>query len=115
MMASYFSDASSSNSARGSASGRWLDVIVEFAHSPADEDEQLPRSERYRRMHADAQRHRQQLEAWIEGEGLADEIKDIGETTAFDLLFVKVTPQAASALRRAPDVIAVTPAGEFSH
>jgi hypothetical protein len=97
--------------ASASASVHWLDVVVEFARSPAADEKQLTRGERYRARRAAAQRHRQELEAWLEREGLVAEVSAIGEATAFDLLFAKVTPEAAAALQHAPDVVAVTPAG----
>lgn len=92
-----------------SGSGQWLNVMVEFAHSPASDEQNLTRGELYRRRRADAQRHRQELEAWLQREGMAGEVKEFGEVTAFDLLFAIVTPQAAAALHHAPDVVAVTP------
>ena len=73
------------------------------------DDGQLTRGERYQRRQAAAQRHRDELEAWLHSAGLAGEVKDIGEATAFDLLFVRVTPHAAAALHDAPGVVAVTP------
>ena len=100
--------------AGAAASVPWLDVVVEFARPPAADEDQLTRGELYRQRRADTRRHRQELEAWLEREGLAGEVSDIGEATAFDLLFAKVTPAAAAALQHAPGVIAVTPA-ELPH
>jgi hypothetical protein len=97
------------------ASVLWVEVMVEFAPSPGLAEEQLSRGERYRQRCAEAQRHRQELEAWLDREGLRSEVKDIGEATAFDLLFARATPQAAAAMQHAPEVVAVTPAGDLSH
>ena len=94
-------------------SAPWLDVVVEFARSPAADEDQLSRGERYQRRCAAAQRHRQELEAWLDREGLQGEVSDIGEATAFDLLFARVTPEAAAALQHAPGVVAVTPAADL--
>jgi len=84
-----------------------MNVMVQF-DCPND-DGQLTRGERYQRRQAAAQRHRDELEAWLHSAGLAGEVKDIGEATAFDLLFVRVTPHAAAALHDAPGVVSVTP------
>lgn len=94
----------------GQVSGPWLNVMVEFARTPAADDQQLSRGQLYRRRRATAQRRRQELEAWLQSEGLAGEVQEFGEVTAFDLLFARVTPHAAAALHHAPDVIAVMPA-----
>jgi hypothetical protein len=93
----------------------WVEVLVQFAPSPAVDEDQLTRGERLRLMQADAQRHRRALEEWLDHEGLAGEVSAIGEATAFDLLFAKVTPQAAAALEHAPDVVAVMPTSDRSH
>ena len=98
-----------------SVSTRWVEVLVQFARSPALDEDQLTRSERLRLVQDDAQRHRRELEEWLDHEGLAGEVNAIGEATAFDLLFAKVTPQAAAALEHAPDVVAVMPTNERSH
>lgn len=86
---------------------QWINVMVEF-DCPADDGE-LTRGERYQRRRDAAQRHRAELEAWVHSAGLAPEVKDIGEATAFDLLFARVTPHAAAALHEAPGVVSVTP------
>jgi hypothetical protein len=91
-----------------------MNVMVEFTRTNSYDQERLSRGEKYRRMRANAQRHRQELEAWLASEGLEGEVKDVGDALAFDLLFATVTPQAAAALHRAPGVVAVRPAGELT-
>ncbi len=115
MTASSLYAASSSPGARRQAaavpaSGQWLNVMVEFARTPAADDQNLTRGELVRRRRADAQQHRQELEAWLQREGLAGGVKLFGEATVFDLLFATVTPQVADALHHAPHVVAVVPA-----
>jgi hypothetical protein len=94
-----------------------MNVMVEFSASSSHDNgydyDAHSRGERYRQLRANAQQHRQELEAWIAREGLQGEVKDLGEATAFDLLFATVTPQAAAALNHAPGVVAVTPAGDM--
>lgn len=99
---------------RGSPSAQWMNVMVQFTHTNSHDQDALTRAEKIRRLRADAQRHRQELEEWIAREGLEGEIKNLGEAMAFDLLFATVTPAAAAALNRAPGVAGVTPAPEVS-
>ena len=85
---------------------QWMNVVVEFAHRQQP-DGRTDRGERYRLLCANAQQHHEELAAWIASEGLEGEVKDLGDTLAFDLLFVTATPQATAALNRAPGVVAV--------
>jgi len=95
-----------------------MNVMVEFSHSAVNsnsyDQDKLSRGERYCRLRDNAQRHREELEAWIASEGLQGEVKDVGDALAFDLLFVTATPQAAAALNRAPGVVAVRPANDLT-
>lgn len=119
------SAAPSASSAGGAGhSTQWMNVMVEFSRtSNYDQDrpdqsrpnqEKISRSERYRRLRDNAQRHRDELQAWIASEGLEDEVKDMGDALAFDLLFVTATPDGAAALNHAPGVIAVRPATDLA-
>ena len=103
---------------------QWMNVMVEFSRTNSQEQDRLDqdrpgqgkmsRSERYRRLRDNAQRHRDELTAWIASEGLEGEVKDMGDALAFDLLFVTATPQGAAALNRAPGVVAVRPAADLT-
>jgi hypothetical protein len=105
-------------------STQWMNVMVEFSRTNSyDQDrpdqnrsnqDKMSRSERYRRLRDNAQRHRDELTAWIASEGLEGEVKDMGDALAFDLLFVTATPQGAAALNRAPGVVAVRPAADLT-
>ena len=119
------SAAPSASSAGGAGhSTQWMNVMVEFSRTnnyDQDRPEQnrpnqkkISRSERYRRLRDNAQRHRDELRAWIASEGLEGEVKDMGDALAFDLLFVTATPDGAAALNRAPGVIAVRPATDLA-
>jgi glutamate-1-semialdehyde aminotransferase len=94
-------------------SASWMNVMVQFTHTNAYDQDALTRAEKYRNLRANAERHRQELEEWIAREGLQGEVKNLGEAMAFDLLFATVTPTAAAALNHAPGVVAVTPAPEL--
>lgn len=103
---------SDSGSSGDPHASQWLNIMVEFTHTNSSDRDKLSRGERYRCLRADAQRHREELQAWIASEGLEGEIKDMGDALAFDLLFITATAQAAAALNRAPGVVAVRPAGD---
>lgn len=115
---------SASSASGGSHSTQWMNVMVEFSHANNhDQDkpdqnrsnpERMNRGERYRRLCDNAQRHRDELMAWIASEGLEGEVKAMGDALAFDLLFVTATPQGAAALNRAPGVVAVRPATDLN-
>ncbi len=115
---------SASNAGGTGHSTQWLNVMVEFSRTNTyDQDrpdqyrptqEKMSRSERYHRLRDNAQRHRAELEAWIASEGLEEEVRDMGDALAFDLLFVTATPQGAAALNRAPGVVAVRAATDLT-
>jgi hypothetical protein len=115
---------SASSAGGASHSTQWMNVMVEFSRTSSyDQDrldqnrpnqEKASRGERYRRLRENAQRHRDELEAWIASEGLEGEVRDMGDALAFDLLFVTATPQGAAALNRAPGVVAVRPAADLN-
>ena len=85
----------------------WIKVMVEIERPSQAELEHLSRSARYRRLKANAQQHRNELEEWVHDKGLDGEVQTIGEATAFNLLFAVITPKAAEALAEAPGVVAV--------
>lgn len=85
----------------------WINVLVELEQPPSTELTKVHRGERYRRMRDNAGQQRRQLEEWIAYEGLSDAVKSMGEATAFNLLFVQCTPDAAAALAHAPGVVKV--------
>jgi hypothetical protein len=85
----------------------WVKVMVEIEQPPPVKLTQVHRGERYRRLRENANQQRRQLEQWIEFTGLRNAVKSMGEATAFNLLFVECTPEAAAALAKAPGVVAV--------
>jgi hypothetical protein len=92
------------------SAAQWMNVMVEFTNSNSVGSEKLSRGERYRQLKDNAERHREELQAWIANVGLENDVKDVGDALAFDLLFATVTPEAAAALKEAPGVVAVRPA-----
>lgn len=82
-----------------------INVMLEVERPPTDELEGYPRDERYRRLRANTEAHRRQLQGWIDKQQLTDEVALMSAATGFNLLFVKCTPHAAQALAHAPGVI----------
>ena len=58
-------------------------------------------------------RLREQLIGWIKEQGLLEEVAQVGEPTAFNMLFVVCTPRVAEQLVQAPGVVSVSPSKEF--
>lgn len=50
---------------------------------------------------------------WIEEQGLSHEVAEIGDATAFNVLFLVCTPRVAERLLQAPGVVNVSLAGDF--
>ena len=82
-----------------------VNVVLEIERPPAEELAGYPRDERYRRLRANTEAHRHQLEGWLDRQRLTDEVAAMGPATGFNLLFVKCTTNAAQALAHAPGVI----------
>ncbi|HQY90964.1 MAG: hypothetical protein WAU00_10865 [Caldilinea sp.] len=89
-----------------------VDVMLEVERPSVEELACYPRDERYRRLRANTEAHRNQLEGWIELQHLTSEVMAMSPATGFNLLFVKCTPHAAQELARAPGVVDVLPAGD---
>ncbi len=71
------------------------------------------RAEKIRCLRESAQRARQELLEWIEDHGLAGEVHDLSEPTAFNVLFVSGTPEAVRRLEEAPHVVSVSSGEDF--
>ena len=72
-----------------------------------DEFDNLDRAEKYASLRGGAERARQRLAARIKAEGLDEEIVELGDPTAFNVIFAKSTPEGAERLRKAPGVVSV--------
>lgn len=71
------------------------------------------RAEKYLALRKNASGVRDRLIDWISEQGLAAEVYQVGQPTAFNLLFVVATPGVAERLAQAPGVISVTPSQDF--
>jgi len=95
---------------QASSGPEWVNVLVEIEQPSPAALTRSHRGERYRRLRENADQQRRQLETWIAYAGLGDAVRSVGEATAFNLLFVQCTPEAAAALTHAPGVVGVMPA-----
>jgi hypothetical protein len=69
---------------------------------------QYDRAQKYRILRDNTSQTRDKLIAWIEDQGLSDEVYRIGDPTAFNLLFIDATPEVAERLAKAPGVVSVS-------
>lgn len=87
-------------------------VLLEVERPSSAELAPYSRGERYRRLRANAELHRSELQQWIDRHDLRDEVMVVSPATGFNLLFVQCTPRAARELANAPGVVEVLPAEE---
>lgn len=85
----------------------FVEVILEVERPSTEELAHYSRGERYRRLRANTEAHRTQLQHWIERQRLEQEVVRVSPATGFNLLFVTCTPHAAQALAQAPGVVEV--------
>ena len=71
------------------------------------------RGEKIRRLRSSAERAREELVGWIESHGLGEEVTEVSEPTAFNVLFVSGEEEAVGKLLEAPKVVSVSPSDEF--
>ncbi len=89
-----------------------VSVLLEVERPSSAELASYSRGERYRRLRANAEAHRAELEHWIDRHNLSDEVLAVSPATGFNLLFVQCTPHAAQELAKAPGVVDVMAANE---
>ena len=90
-----------------------VEVAVLLERPSSDELAQHDRGEKYHILRTNTAELRGGLVAWIEEQGLAEEVSRIGEATVFNMLFVVCTPRVAEELTRAPGVVSVSPSEDF--
>lgn len=74
---------------------------------------QYDRAQKYRILRDNTSQARDKLIAWIEDQGLSDEVYRIGDPTAFNLLFIDTTARVAERLTKAPGVVGVSASEEI--
>lgn len=67
----------------------------------------IDRGKKYKMMRQNSEHLREELLKWLDDQGLANDVMEIGEATAFNTLFVKATSYAAEMITTAPGVIDV--------
>ena len=90
---------------------RWAVTVTRPA---PDELADLDRAQKYQLLEDNSARWREELLRWLKEHGLADQVADVSQPTAFNMLFVTATSSVAERLANAPGVISVTQAGEFA-
>lgn len=84
-----------------------VSVLLEVERPSSAELAPYSRGERYRRLRANTEAHRAELEHWIDRHNLGDEVVAVSPATGFNLLFVQCTAHAAQELANAPGVVDV--------
>jgi hypothetical protein len=90
-----------------------IKVAVMLERPSSEELAQHDRGEKYQILRSNTAELRGGLVAWIEEQGLSEEVSRIGEATVFNMLFVVCTPRVAEELTRAPGVVSVSPSEDF--
>jgi hypothetical protein len=70
--------------------------------------DQYDRAQKYRILRDNTSQARDKLIAWIDDQGLSEEVYRIGDPTAFNLLFIDATASVAERLAKAPGVVSVS-------
>lgn len=81
------------------------DYLVTLERFPSDELTGYNRRGKYRILQDHITKLRVKLADWIDEHGISDEVAEVGKATAFNLLFVRCTENAAAILRNAPGII----------
>lgn len=84
-----------------------VQMKVTVERPSAEELSRCDRGEKFRMLLERNGQHRAELIEWIQEHGLSDQVTRIGEATAFNILFVEGTPEAAQSLWDAPGVVSV--------
>jgi hypothetical protein len=90
-----------------------LSVMVTLERLPSEQLASFNRKQKYTRLRSYASGLREKLVEWIEQEGLAEQVAQVGEPTVFNALFVTCTPGVAERLVQAPGVVRVAPTGDL--
>ena len=90
-----------------------IKVAVVLERPSSEELAQHSRTEKYQILRGNNEELRKGLVAWIEEQGLSEEISRIGTATVFNTLFVVCTPWVAEELVWAPGVVSVSPSEDF--
>ncbi|MBN1660512.1 MAG: hypothetical protein JXA93_19100 [Anaerolineae bacterium] len=90
-----------------------ITVMLTLERPSHEELRRYSRRERYRALKSSAAGIRDELMRWIDEHGLASDVAQVGEPTAFNTLFVTSTRHAAERLVEAPGVVGVAPTGDL--
>ncbi|MCS7221135.1 MAG: hypothetical protein RML36_12065 [Anaerolineae bacterium] len=88
-------------------------VMVTLERPSSQELAGYNRDMRYQVLRNNSVEFKEGLIHWIKEQGLSHEVAEIGDATAFNVLFLVCTPQVAERLLQAPGVVNVSLAGDF--
>lgn len=88
----------------------WMVVV---ARPDADALATYDRGQKYRLLQENTATRREALITWLSSQGLMDQVANVGDPTAFNLLFVTATPAAGQRLADAPGVLSVSQVGDI--
>lgn len=87
--------------------------MVTLERPPANELVDYNVAEKYQLLKDLSEDALRSLRAWIEKQGLADQVVRIGPPTTFSVLFITGSPKLGKELTKAPRVIDVVPTEDF--
>ena len=90
-----------------------ITVMVIVKRPSSEEIAKYNRAEKYQVLLENTAQHRERLIAFLEEQGLSQEVSHIGEPTMFNVLFIVCTPRVAEQLTRVPGVVSVSQSKEF--
>jgi hypothetical protein len=88
-------------------------VMVTLERPSSQELAGYDRNTKYQILRNNNIEFKEGLVHWIEEQGLSHEVAEIGDATAFNVLFLVCTPHVAERLLQAPGVVNVSLAGDF--
>ena len=87
-----------------------IKVMVTVERPSSEDLAQYNRREKYQILQKNAEKQQTQLHDWIDEHGYRSEVVQIGDSNAFNVLFVECTRRVAEQLSKAPGVVSASPA-----
>ncbi len=88
-------------------------VMVTLERPSSQELAGYNREMKYQVLRNNSIEFKESLVHWIEDQGLSHEVAEIGDATAFNVLFIVCTLHVAQRLVQAPGVVSVSPTSDF--
>jgi len=88
-------------------------VMVTLERPSSQELAGYNREMKYQVLRNNSIEFKEGLVHWIEDQGLSHEVAEVGDVTAFNVLFIVCTPHVAQRLVQAPGVVSVSLTSDF--